>query len=153
MDVQELVTNGFVRVRAQPSNMGILLDLVDRGGRVYAKVNFSTGVRLVPADQLEPVTQEQSARDHLTNGHIEAPEVLRHNLSHIRLSGRMSDMLYSLEATDTQFFAHQFKPVLKLLESRAAKLKVSDIAPARDDMETPLLQDKRVGRLLIAVGL
>lgn len=35
----------------------------------------------------------------------------------------------------------------------AAKLKVSDIAPARDDMETPLLQDQRVGRLLIAVGL
>ena len=42
MDVQELVTNGFVRVRAQPSNMGILLDLVDGGGRVYAMVNFST---------------------------------------------------------------------------------------------------------------
>ena len=35
----------------------------------------------------------------------------------------------------------------------AAKLKLSDLAPARDDMETPLLRDQRVGRLLIAVGL
>lgn len=35
----------------------------------------------------------------------------------------------------------------------AAKLNVSDIMPARDDMETPLLQDQRVGRLLISVGL
>lgn len=35
----------------------------------------------------------------------------------------------------------------------AAKLKLSDLAPASDDMETPLLQDQRVGRLLIAVGL
>lgn len=154
MDVQELVTNGFVRVRAQPGNMGILLDLVDRGGRVYAKVNFSTGVRLVPADQLEPVTQEQSARDHLTNGHIEAPEVLRHHLSHIRLSGRMSDMLYSLEATDTQFFAHQFKPVLKLLESPTGHLLIADEVGLGKTIEagliwTELAARHRFNRLLV----
>jgi hypothetical protein len=35
----------------------------------------------------------------------------------------------------------------------AAKLKILDLAPSRGDIDTPLLKDQKVGRLLVAAGL
>ena len=42
---------------------------------------------------------------------------LRRILTHVRLTGRLSDLIYSLETTNTDFYAYQYKPVLKMLES------------------------------------
>ncbi len=118
-------------------------------------MQFAAGVSDIPADQLELVpVQLETSVDHLRRGHLEAPETLRRHLAHVRLSGRVSDMLYSLEATDTQFFAHQFKPVLKLLDSPTGHLLIADEVGLGKTIEagliwTELAARHRYGRLLV----
>jgi superfamily II DNA or RNA helicase len=155
MTTQALERDSFVRVRGQPSRVGRLLELQDRRGRTFGRVQFAAGVSDIPADQLELVpVQVESSVDHLRRGHLESPEILRRHLAHVRLSGRMSDMLYSLEATDTQFFAHQFKPVLKLLDSPTGHLLIADEVGLGKTIEagliwTELAARHRYGRLVV----
>jgi len=52
--------------------------------------------------------------------------LLRRALTHTRISGHLSDTLYSMEATNTEFLAYQFKPVLRLLESSSRRLLIAD---------------------------
>jgi superfamily II DNA or RNA helicase len=144
---QPLSLGAVVRLRGQPSRFGCLLEIIERSGRSYARVQFPTGAAKVPADQLElmPMTSE-TALDHLRRGNIEAPEVLRRHLSHVRLSGRLADMLYSLESTDTQFFAHQFKPVLKVLESPTGHLLIADEVGLGKTIEAGLIWTELAAR-------
>ena len=52
--------------------------------------------------------------------------ILRTVLIHIQLSGRLADMIYSMEATNTDFYAFQFKPVVKLINSPSNGLLIAD---------------------------
>ena len=58
-------------------------------------------------------------------------ERLRQVLAHIRLTGRLADIIYSLEATNTVFHAHQFKPVF-LIERAQGLPSVGAQPLARD---------------------
>lgn len=51
---------------------------------------------------------------------------MRRLLTHVRLSGRLANVVYSMETANTEFFAHQFKPVLKFLNSPASGLLIAD---------------------------
>ena len=51
---------------------------------------------------------------------------LRRNLTHVRLSGRLANVIYSMDVTGTDFYAYQFKPVLKLLNSATSGILVAD---------------------------
>ena len=51
---------------------------------------------------------------------------LYRTLTHIRLAGRLADFIYSLETTDSDFYAYQFKPVLKLLNSASRGILIAD---------------------------
>ena len=137
----------LVRLRGQPSRFGLLLEIIMRSGRNHARVHFQNGVSVVPADQLEmvPVATE-NALDHLRRGNIEAPEVLRRHLAHVRLSGRLADVLYSLESTETQFYAHQFKPVLKVLESPTGHLLIADEVGLGKTIEAGLIWTELAAR-------
>ena len=42
------------------------------------------------------------------------------------MTGRLADMIYSMGATNTEFHAYQFKPVLKLLNSPSRGLLIAD---------------------------
>lgn len=64
--------------------------------------------------------------DLLDRGKLETPDALRRTLIHVRLTGRLADIIYSMEATDTDFYAYQFKPVLKLLQTPTNSLLIAD---------------------------
>jgi superfamily II DNA or RNA helicase len=51
---------------------------------------------------------------------------LRRRLTHIQLSGRLADLVYSMNTTNTDFYAHQYKPVLSFLESPSRGLLIAD---------------------------
>ena len=70
-----------------------------------------------PADQLETIQNDNGVVEDLRQGKFLSPNALRTVLIHIQLSGRLADMIYSMEATNTDFYAYQFKPVLKLINS------------------------------------
>ena len=64
--------------------------------------------------------------DLLNRGKLGTPDALRRTLIHVRLTGRLADIIYSMEATDTDFYAYQFKPVLKLLQTPTNSLLIAD---------------------------
>ena len=100
----------------------------ERGGRMFRKVLMDSGRReWIPEDQLEAGgSGGDSPLDMLKAGKVSAPSHLRRALLHIRLFGRLTDMIYSMEATNTDFYPHQFKPVLKLLRSPAQGILIAD---------------------------
>lgn len=118
---------GLVRLRGNPQRIGILERIVELNGRVYAKVRFPDGSPQVPLDQIEALPPaRKDPLDFLAEGSLDDPRRLRQLLAHVRLTGRLADMVYSLEATNTDFHAHQFKPVLKMLASPTGALLVAD---------------------------
>ena len=117
-----------IRLKNDPQRGGWATDERDtRGGRVFRKILMDSGRReWIPEDQLEFGGGDDSPLDLLKAGKVSAPSHLRRALLHIRLFGRLADMIYSMEATNTDFYPHQFKPVLKLLRSPARGILIAD---------------------------
>jgi SNF2 family DNA or RNA helicase len=51
---------------------------------------------------------------------------LRRNLTFIQLSGRLANVVYSMDTTNTDFYAYQYKPVLTFLESPSNGILIAD---------------------------
>lgn len=123
------VAGDYVRLRTDHTRSGI----VQAGERIRAGVR-SIPVRapdgrttFFPEEALELVpAAPETLGELLAGGSFAAPDWLRRTLARIRVTGRLVDMVYSMEATDTDFYAHQFKPVLKLLNSPTDALLIAD---------------------------
>ena len=51
---------------------------------------------------------------------------LRRNITYIQLSGRLANIVYSMDTTNTDFYAYQYKPVLTFLESPSSGILIAD---------------------------
>lgn len=51
---------------------------------------------------------------------------LRRNLTFIQMSGKLADVIYSMDTTETDFLAFQYKPVLTFLESPSNAILIAD---------------------------
>ena len=90
-------------------------------------VNFDDGAQSwVRSSTVEPVPTTPDPYRDLRDGRIQGVESLRRNLAHEKLNGRLANVIYSMETSETQFLAYQFKPVLKLLESPNNSLLIAD---------------------------
>lgn len=117
----------MVRLRDNPQKIGVFDRTVQRGPRTLAKVNFFGKMTEIPIGLIEhcPEVPEDPVTL-LREGRFSEPDRLRQAIAHIRLTGHLSDMIYSMEATNTDFHAHQFKPVLKMLASPTGSLLIAD---------------------------
>ena len=64
--------------------------------------------------------------DWIAQGRFGRVPDLRRHLTNIQLSGRLANLIYSMETTHTDFYAYQYKPVLAFLESPANGLLIAD---------------------------
>src|SRR6266566_6229743 len=95
--------------------------------RWFVRVDFDDGARRnTPVDHLELLPNHLDALSEIEAGRFHGPESLRRNLLHEKLHGRLSEVLYSMDTSDTHFLAYQFKPILKLLESPTNSLLIAD---------------------------
>ena len=140
----------FVRLITDPSRSG----MVQAGERTTAgmpmmQVRFGDGTASwLPADALEPVPDAPvDLTKRFGNGQFVAPDWLRRVLTRIRVTGRLSDVVYSMEATATDFYAHQFKPVLKLLSSPTDALLIADEVGLGKTIEAGLIWTELRARL------
>ena len=117
-----------VRMRNDPGRIGTLTGQTrERAGVTHFQVSFSTSQSYIPEDQLECVTEGgNDPISDLSEGRLAMGSDLRHALVHVRLTGRLADIIYSMEATDTTFYAYQFKPVVKLLQSAGTGILIAD---------------------------
>jgi SNF2 family DNA or RNA helicase len=143
-----LYVGSFVRRRKNTRDTGVIVEIVQASQRPRARVQFATGTRTIPVDQLELVpSATETAAELLRKESFSNVRELRRHLAHVRLSGRMSDMLYSLEATDTDFYAHQFKPVLKMLDSPTGHLLIADEVGLGKTIEAGLIWTELAARM------
>ncbi len=117
-----------VRIVNDPTRVGVLTGREQsRRSRRILQVQFPDGVRWVPESQLEPVHELRfSPLDMLEAKKLGRPVDLRRALTHVKLSGRLADIIYSMEATNTDFYAYQFKPVVKILEAPSNGILIAD---------------------------
>lgn len=76
--------------------------------------------------QLEFVEESPHPLDQFAAGRLGKPQDLRRLLSFSRMSENLTNVLYSMESSNTEFMPHQFKPVIKFLESPLGRILVAD---------------------------
>ncbi len=119
----------LVRLINDPTRIGILTGRIQkRTGRIFHQIQFADSTaQYKPESQFEFITNRQySPLDMLKEGKLGRAVDLRRTLTHVKLSGRLADVIYSMKATNTDFYAYQFKPVIKILESPSNSLLIAD---------------------------
>lgn len=137
-----------VRFKDDPSVIGVVTGERDfeRAGRQFIEIELPSGRTACPVNQLEAVLAAPDALADLKSGKLSAPADLRRVLTHLRMTGRLADMIYSMGATNTEFHAYQFKPVLKLLNSPSRGLLIADEVGLGKTIEAGLIWTELVAR-------
>lgn len=121
----------LVRLVDNPSRLGTLT--AQRTGtppRERVLVNFNDGKRelqLISALELVELDGHiEDANDLMLRGLYGRAMDLRGAITHHRLSGKLANLIYSLNTTNTEFLPYQFKPVLHFLESPSNGILIAD---------------------------
>jgi superfamily II DNA or RNA helicase len=99
----------------------------DDGDGLMVQIRFpGQQPRFEMAEDLEPADTELDDREQVLAGKFASASHLRKRLTSVQLAGQLSEMIYSLDTTDTQFMPHQFKPLLALLDSPSKGVLIAD---------------------------
>lgn len=118
-----------VRLIANPGRIGILGNETDGPpGRERVLVTFLDGEEdFVLRGALEPVgPRSEGPYQLMQQGRYGRAKDLRGLITYYRLSGKLANLIYSLNTTNTDFYPYQFAPVLKFLDSPNHTLLIAD---------------------------
>ena len=117
-----------VRIKSDPGRIGVVLDKTrSLGADIYQQVRFPDGTQFLRPSQIEQISDEnEDPLDLLRDGKFGRARDLRGLLTHVRLSGRLANLIYSMDTTNTDFYPYQFKPVLNFLDSPSGGLLIAD---------------------------
>jgi len=138
-----------IRLKANPSRVGILGNKFD--GPEFRKrvlVTFLDGdEEFVLFEALEKVERKKEGeRTLLSKGKFGRQSDLRGAITYYRLTGRLANLIYSLNATNTDFYAYQFKPVLNFLDSPCRGILVADEVGLGKTIEAGLIWTELTAR-------
>jgi len=127
--------------RWPPDTPGVTVYLADNPGRIgrttgrtktagtYLLVEVEFGPNERPFkryDLLERVEESHNLQDVLRAGRFGTPSDIRRVLTFEKIKGDLTNVFYSMEASNTDFYAHQFKPVMRFIESSVGSLLIAD---------------------------
>lgn len=117
-----------IRSKYNPSRIGTTLGEVDEeDGVILVKVRFEgEAQRWVPVEQLELLDTPLDEETIIAEGRFSPATLLRRVLTSFQLAGDLSEMIYSMDVTNTEFMPHQFKPLLALLDSPSRGVLIAD---------------------------
>lgn len=117
-----------VRLRADPGRVGIVTGKTRiRSGKTLWQIRFPDGADYHRDVHLEIISNEDDDPiELLHHGKLGRAKDLRGSLTHIRLNGRLSNLIYSMGTTHTDFYPYQFKPVLNFLDAPGSGLLIAD---------------------------
>ena len=118
-----------VRVRriADPGRIGVTTGRSrEFAGKERVQVQFPDRAEFIAVDQIEVVQSDEDYWDQIKKGRFGRALNLRQTLTFHRLSGRLANVIYSMQTTNTDFFAYQFKPIFKLLHSPTNGILIAD---------------------------
>ena len=115
----------LVRVIEDPGKRGVVIG--EPGSRGRINVMFNNVPEEVYPDLLEKYEDKNiNPETILQKEQYGGVRDLRGAITYYRLSGRLANLIYSLNATNTDFYAYQFKPVLHFLESPCNGILIAD---------------------------
>jgi len=116
-----------VRLKDNPSRTGTLTgEEKTRGGKKTLQVRFPDREDFYREGALELMPKQMSVYDCLKAGRYGRLSDLRWSLTYARLSGKLANLIYSMDTTNTEFYAYQFKPLLRFLESPNHGILIAD---------------------------
>lgn len=118
-----------VRLKSNPGRVGILTNETDGPPhRQRVLVIFSDGdEQYILRGSLERVETAVSGPHKLiTAGRFGRASDLRGAITYYRLTGKLANLIYSLNTTNTEFLPYQFKPVLQFLDSPSSGILIAD---------------------------
>lgn len=117
-----------VRIKNDPGRSGVTTGKTRaRGDDTYYQVHFPEGRQYLPGYELEEAGDgNDDVYDLIAKGRYGMLNDFRRNLTQIQLSGRLANLVYSMDTTNTDFYAYQYKPVLSFLESPSNGLLIAD---------------------------
>ena len=118
----------LVRLKADPGRIGVITGRTrTRGDNIYWQIRFPDRADYYRNIHFEVISDEDDDPiELLRQGKLGRAKDLRGNLTHIRLSGRLANLIYSMGTTHTDFYPYQFKPVLNFLDSPGNGLLIAD---------------------------
>jgi hypothetical protein len=137
-----------VCVKTAPEKVGTITGKTrERAGRVRYEVDFGTERDYFLESALEPVAAQLDIFDLLERGRYASVATLRSTITHTRLTGKLADVIYSMETSNTEFFAYQFKPVLNFLDSPSKGILIADEVGLGKTIEAGLIWTELRARL------
>ena len=117
-----------VRLRDNPGRQGTTTGRTRQvGSFLMVEVDFGPNEKLFKRyDLLELIDTDEEMFDLLSGGRFGGPRDLRRILTFEKIKGDLTNVFYSMEASNTTFYPHQFKPVLKFIESPVGRLLIAD---------------------------
>lgn len=117
-----------VRSRYDTTRIGVTLGAIsDSEGEVLVRVQFrGEPPTYAPLEELELASEPVDEESLISQGRYAPSSQLRRTLTSVQLSGDLSQLIYSMDMTNTDFMPHQFKPLLALLDSPSRGVLIAD---------------------------
>jgi superfamily II DNA or RNA helicase len=117
-----------VRLRDNPGRQGTTTGRVKRAGSfLMVEIDFGPNEKQFKRyDLLEHIGEQKEIFDLLEGGVFGGPSDLRRVLTFEKIKGELTNIFYSMEASNTDFHPHQFKPVMRFIESPVGRMLIAD---------------------------
>jgi superfamily II DNA or RNA helicase len=122
------IPNLQVQLSRNPGKRGITTGQIrTSGGKLQVLVSFGPNEKTYKSyDQLELCKESEELSDLLQVGKFGTPDDLRRILTFEKVKGNLTNIFYSMESSNTDFYAYQFKPVIKFLDSPVGRFLIAD---------------------------
>ncbi len=143
--------------RNNPSRIGWLTGQMRQLMCLMAQVNWGSGTEFVDISQLVAVDscQPPSMQRDVREGQYGTIHDLRRRVTFEKLKGTLTDVFYSMKTSEIEFYPHQFKPVLRFIESATNRLLIADEVGLGKTIEAGLIwtewQAREKARRLLVV--
>jgi len=117
---------------SNPGRRGITTGHIRPSGtRTFVQVEFGLRERdYIPADDLEPIAiGSDGAGEMLESLRFGKKGDLARILTFHKISSNLSNVFYAMQASRTDFYAYQFKPVYKFVESLQGRIPIVAVPP------------------------
>jgi SNF2 family DNA or RNA helicase len=124
----QIIPNTVVRHSRQPGKVGILTGMKMKTIILMAEVSWGTETSYESADVLElfNVNEDKGFENLVRKKLFERIDSLRSLVTFEKLSGSLSNVIYSMQTAEIDFYAHQFIPVLKFVNAPLGRLLIAD---------------------------
>jgi superfamily II DNA or RNA helicase len=148
-----------VRLKSQPGKVGTVVDQPRQiAGEFWCRVDLGPGDCGLHAESDLDGYLEKSAGipGMLIGGQYAGREEFSRLVTHLKLRVTLQSQIYALDASRTTFYAYQYKPLLKFLDSQNGRLLIADEVGLGKTIETGLIiteleQRRPLRRCLIVV--